>query len=323
MMNKPIRTTVVVLLASACLAILSFFAFPERNLETKVSEHGLPNLGDSSPDSRRAGVSAAETALPSQKFSSPQPALHTTARLAPDFDPVELLAANTKDTSYGNLVFMLSDESFDVETRYLSAVAIGQSGKPGALEVLVAQLSNSDLRLQLGSLIGLGELRDGRAVQYAERILLAGEPEALKQAALAVLAKNISNSATTALVKSIELPEQSHDVRVTALEILGSSAGRDVDSVLRALSIDENPEIGARALVALSRRFGSEYDGALVDIIENPNLPSYSWTDVVRQLEVSSGTDFIGPGNANRAVFDSQWRLIVNSEIRTWYATEE
>jgi hypothetical protein len=112
------------------------------------------------------------------------------------------------------------------------------------------------------------------------------------------------------------------DIRVGAVVALGFQSTPTSFDKLRALTASDNPEIKARSIVFLSRRFPAEYLPALVDASMDVDLDELVMDKVVNQLERVSGVDFTGEPIGWSRLSTNQ-RKLVRERIAEWWAADQ
>lgn len=240
-----------------------------------------------------------------------------------DFDPVARLQALGIDTSFDNLVSLVNDESSAAEVQYLSLIAIGQSGRAEAFDILASKVSSPTIEVEIGVARGLVELNDFRAVPVFGQWLTSDSPSALKQSALIGLMRDNSDAARDALVVGVQYPDQDRDVVVTIIEALSQHPSAQADALFQSLLTASDAEIRGRSAIFLSKRYGSAYDSDLVSIALDTTLPAYIWVDVVKRIEVTSGVKFDGFPEGGRAFFDPGVRKAVNEQVMIWQSSRD
>lgn len=272
-------------------------------------------------DSPAAGQTTDDTADPKHAMDAPDQAGADAPSFALDFDPVERLRKLGLDESFDSLVSILNDRQASPEVRYLCAIAIGQSGLPAAYDILASFQNDPSTEVRVGAIRGLAELNDSRAIPLLTQSLLGDDALEVKHASLTALAKSNTREARGSLVSAAEKQGQDRDIRITIIEVLKRQPDLQVDAFMQSLLTDSDAEVRARAAVSLSRRFGDKYDDELVAVAQDRTLPNYVWSDVVRQLEVSSGRNFYADAHDGyRAIPDQAHKQAVNESIRAWWS---
>ncbi|MEO1247456.1 MAG: HEAT repeat domain-containing protein [Pseudomonadota bacterium] len=238
------------------------------------------------------------------------------------YDAMLALEEKGFDTSFDNLSSTLQNEDADLRTRLLAALALGQSGNPQALDVLLAELNNSNMKIRGGVLRGISETRDSRAIPALESVLLSDGSPAVRQASLSALAKTGTGEAISAIARGLSVANQNTGVRISIVEFLRSNPSFDSRGLLESLLLDENWEIRARAAVALSERGQLKSDQVLVDVATSYDIPHYVWTDVVSRLEDAHNTTFFSEGPSGRSRMDMNFKQRVNAEILDWWSNK-
>jgi len=224
------------------------------------------------------------------------------------------------DTSFESLSSALLDVNTDLKTRQLSALALGQSKYPRALDVLSSALTDGDIEIRGAALRGMRDLSDPRAIPTLRSVLVGDDNPAIKQVAITALRDIDNDEAYNAIGSGLQLANQDETVRISIVETLRAKPSFDSKRVLNELLADGNSEIRARAAITLSERDQLSSDQILVDAATKYDIPHHVWVGVVSRLEKSNRTSFGGQGQSNYIRLNAENKQRVNARILGWWS---
>jgi HEAT repeat protein len=147
------------------------------------------------------------------------------------------------------LLVLLVDPS-QAAARVWAARILGRIGDSGAVDDLVARLSDRDDRLRMAAAEALGAIRDPRGLQALVRATLRDPAPQVRAHAAAAVAHIEGERAVDVLVAALADPD--YATRIRALEAFETMRVADT-SPLEAALRDPNAEVRRRAALALER----------------------------------------------------------------------
>lgn len=152
-------------------------------------------------------------------------------------------------------------------------------------------------------------------------MLVSDESPAIRQISAAVIVRIGNDDAYAVIARGLQVANQDDTVKISILETLRSKPSFDSENVLNDLLVDGNPEIRARAAIALSERNQLESDQILVDAATIYDIPHYVWAKVVSRLEKSNNTKFDQQARPepNHFRIDAHDKQRINAEILGWW----
>lgn len=223
------------------------------------------------------------------------------------------------NTSYDGLTAALNDESRDIETRHMSALAIGESRNKRAIDDLIALIAHSDPRIRAAAISGINKTGDPRAIDHLKAVLIEDHPVFVKRVAATGLAEDGSAEAKEALDTAARYNGQHPYFTVSIIEYFDGSPNADTDALFQSLLNHPDLQVRTTAAISLSRRFEGTYVEALVEAASHPDLEHSIWSNVLERLEEISGRKFSSQGNILRSVRDSDQKNQVNKNVDDWW----
>jgi HEAT repeat protein len=147
------------------------------------------------------------------------------------------------------LLELLIDPAY-AAARVWAARILGRIGDPGAVDDLIARLSDRDDRLRMAAAEALGAIRDPRALQALVRATLRDPAPQVRAHAAGAVAHIEGERAVDVMVAALADPD--YATRIRALEAFETMRVADT-SPLEAALRDPNAEVRRRAALALER----------------------------------------------------------------------
>ena len=230
------------------------------------------------------------------------------------------LEARGYDTSVETLTSLFSDTSKDIRIRQLSAISLGESDFPDAVNILLVWINDSDPRLRDAAIRGLAFDPDSRVIEGLSQIVQGNHEPTTKQLALSALFKLEDRQVRNLLDETARNVSQSTAVRISIIEHFRRHPEIDADDLMRELSVARDPELRARAALARSDRFSSEKKAALYQGAMDDDLPHHVWIDVVSELERIRGRPFNSNTDIRDIGVNKDMREDTIDEIESWWA---
>jgi len=235
-------------------------------------------------------------------------------------DPIEVLRERGLDTSEAGIRAMLADTNRPSGARHWGAMALGKLNSAGAYEILAQLLKNeTDNDVRIGAVGGLAYLGDSESISLLESYLAHDPDESVRVAVLSALYRNPSEMGREVFSRTAVDTTQHLPVRVSALEGTALVQSEAVANTMRTLLIDTEPEIRARAAVALSRTHQNEALSYLVDSALDDDIPLHVWGRVVRRLQEVTDDQFTDHKPVDYAA-DPELRASTKKEIARWWS---
>lgn len=226
------------------------------------------------------------------------------------------------DTSYENLSRLVFEDDVDLMVRQMSAFVIADSNDPTAYSILSALASHHDSQAQVAAIKALGRLSDARVVPFLTDFLLTDNPETHKQVALSALLRNRPHAEIESELEQIATsPNQYESLKASAVDVMFHSESDTARKLFERFRTDDSLVVRTKATMALALK-NPKYQGDLVGLIQQQDLPDHLWIDVLAILERVSGQDFeLDPGRSD--VRDiAQKRQETVDEVTRWWGEE-
>lgn len=179
----------------------------------------------------------------------------------------------------------------------------------------------------MGAVTGLSELGDRRALPLYDDLLdrfaaqISPESEAIQSAVVLALAKSGSSEARRMMTDVVRNESATTSLRTASLNLLSRKPDTLSDQLNFELQQTENVELRARATLALSQRFGRDYNAELVTLSGDERLSNDVWRDVVMQLE-RGAQEILDPEGVSRSpTIGPVQRQEVAEQIEDWWGS--
>ena len=223
------------------------------------------------------------------------------------------------DPSESVIRSLLADSGGKPEARYWSAIALGQSKSSDAAQILERLMKvDTDNDVRIGAIKGLAFLGSPQALSLLEHALQTEPSQSIRSSIVSSLYV-ASTPGRHAILRDVAIDStQPLAVRVNALEVTGLVLDDPAANTMRLLLVDHEPEIRARAAVALSRHSVDEVLSFLVTSALDDEVPLHVWHDVLTRLQKITGNRFttIRPIDYSN---DPDLRFLTNMEIESWW----
>ncbi|MDH3605200.1 MAG: HEAT repeat domain-containing protein [Candidatus Tectomicrobia bacterium] len=228
-------------------------------------------------------------------FGSPLGATNTSDREVIDMGPESQLSEAGIAITIPTLKATLSEPSIPVETRYLSALALGRTKNFEVIPALLGALEASEPRVRVGAVSGLAFVSSPIAVPDLRTVLLSDPDMEVKAAAMWALAEIGTDAAIAALAEAASDESQTEAIRVDSVLYIGRYP-RDpcVGPVLARLLNSDSAEIRAGAAVAAAHaRVGLRVIPHIAEAALNPAISEPLRRGAIQVLEDLTGEDFL------------------------------
>jgi len=238
--------------------------------------------------------------------ASPQAAVETKVSLTPpafiaDLEPgedvlrpspEEILAEKGIELTLPSLLERVRDEDESLDVRFMSALALGNTGDQSAVPVLIELLHAEEAELRYAAVVALGRLGSVEAVPSLKEAL-ADPSERVRLAAIGALANLGGDEAAYALAEKVtDTDEPSEDVRANAAFYLGDMRASVAKPWLLDALDDPSLEVRTAAAVALADLADTQAIPVLIETLKDPAARDWLVVKAIEGLKELTGLDF-------------------------------